>query len=169
MKRGLDVEKIRSQFPILASEMRGHRLTYLDSAASAQKPLAVIDAMSDFYKAHYANIHRGVYQLSADATIRYEEVRKRVARFIGAKDSREVIFVRNATEAINLVVVKEGNFFKVSVALSSNKVGNSRVNRSSRSGVDASCLCINHRGCVNNFINKRRSSFCVPTKGRLST
>jgi cysteine desulfurase/selenocysteine lyase len=98
-----DVDKIRRDFPILQTEMGGHPLTYLDSAASAQKPCAVIDAMSDFYSAHYANIHRGVYRLSADATRLYEVVRERVARFIGAPDPREVIFVRNATEAINLV------------------------------------------------------------------
>jgi len=98
-----DVEKIRAEFPILSTEMRGRALTYLDSAASAQKPRAVIDAMSDFYGAHYANIHRGVYQLSAEATLDYESVRTRVARFIGARDPREIIFVRNATEAINLV------------------------------------------------------------------
>jgi cysteine desulfurase/selenocysteine lyase len=98
-----DVESIRADFPILATRMRGRPLTYLDSAASAQKPRAVIDAMSDFYSAHYANIHRGVYQLSAEATSRYEEVRGRVAHFIGAPDSREVVFVRNTTEAINLV------------------------------------------------------------------
>ena len=100
---GLDLEKIRRDFPILSEEMRGRPLTYLDSGASAQKPRAVIDAMADFYSAHYANIHRGVYQLSADATIQYEAVRKRVASFIGAADEREIIFVRNATEAINLV------------------------------------------------------------------
>ncbi|MFK7896920.1 MAG: cysteine desulfurase [Myxococcota bacterium] len=98
-----DVEAIRKDFPILATEMRGKPLTYVDSAASAQKPQAVIDAMSDFYGKQYANIHRGVYQLSADATTRYEEARVRVAGFIGAPDPREVIFVRNATEAINLV------------------------------------------------------------------
>jgi cysteine desulfurase/selenocysteine lyase len=98
-----DVESVRADFPILATQMRGRPLTYLDSAASAQKPRAVIDAMSDFYASHYANIHRGVYQLSAEATSRYEEVRSRVAHFIGAPDSREVIFVRNTTEAINLV------------------------------------------------------------------
>jgi cysteine desulfurase/selenocysteine lyase len=83
--------------------MRGRDLVYLDSAASAQKPRSVIAAMADFYSAHYANIHRGVYQLSSEATQRYEDVRTRVARFIGAPDPREVIFVRNATEAINLV------------------------------------------------------------------
>ena len=98
-----DVETIRKDFPILATKMRGRDLVYLDSAASAQKPRAVISAMSDFYAAHYANIHRGVYQLSAEATQRYEDVRTRVAGFIGAPDPREVIFVRNATEAINLV------------------------------------------------------------------
>lgn len=98
-----DIERIRADFPILATQMRGRPLTYLDSAASAQKPRAVIEAMSDFYSAHYANIHRGVYQLSAEATRRFEEVRSGVARFIGAEDAREIVFVRNATEAINLV------------------------------------------------------------------
>jgi cysteine desulfurase/selenocysteine lyase len=99
----LDVDSIRRDFPILATEMHGRPLCYLDSAASAQKPRAVIEAMSGFYSSQYANIHRGVYQLSADATARYEHARKRVARFIGAPDAREIIFVRNATEAINLV------------------------------------------------------------------
>jgi cysteine desulfurase/selenocysteine lyase len=98
-----DIDAIRRDFPILETEMRGRPLVYLDSAASAQKPRAVVEAMSDFYTAHYANIHRGVYQLSAEATQSYEAVRTRVARFIGAPDPREVIFVRNATEAINLV------------------------------------------------------------------
>ncbi|HKK51264.1 MAG TPA: cysteine desulfurase [Myxococcota bacterium] len=98
-----DVDRIRADFPILGTRMRGQPLTYLDSAASAQKPRAVIDAMADFYSSHYANIHRGVYHLSAEATRRYEEVRTRVARFIGAPDPRELVFVRNATEAINLV------------------------------------------------------------------
>ena len=105
----LDWSSIRRDFPILATRMRGQPLTYLDSAASAQKPRAVIDAMSDFYSAHYANIHRGVYQLSAEATTRYEEVRTRTARFLGAPDPREIIFVRNATEAINLVARSFGD------------------------------------------------------------
>ncbi len=99
----LDPDSIRRDFPILETEMRGRPLTYLDSAASAQKPRVVIEAISNFYSAHYANIHRGVYQLSAEATLQYEDVRSRVARFIGAPDTREIIFVRNATEAINLV------------------------------------------------------------------
>lgn len=99
----LDAYTIRKDFPIFETKMRGQPLTYLDSAASAQKPRAVIDAISDFYSAHYANIHRGVYQLSEQATLRYDAVRTQTANFIGAPDPREVIFVRNATEAINLV------------------------------------------------------------------
>ena len=98
-----DVHAIRQDFPILDSKSRDKNLTYVDSAASAQKPTPVIDAMSEFYGHQYANIHRGVYKLSADATTRYEEARTRVASFMGAPDPREVVFVRNATEAINLV------------------------------------------------------------------
>lgn len=99
----LDADTIRKDFPIFDVQMRGRPLIYLDSAASAQKPRVVIDAVSNFYATQYANIHRGVYQLSAEATLRYEAVRGRVAEFIGAPDPREVVFVRNATEAINLV------------------------------------------------------------------
>ncbi len=99
----LDADTIRKDFPIFETKMHGRPLTYLDSAASAQKPRVVIDRISDFYASRYANIHRGVYQLSAEATLEYEAVRTRVADFIGAPDAREVIFVRNATEAINLV------------------------------------------------------------------
>jgi cysteine desulfurase/selenocysteine lyase len=98
-----EVDRIRADFPILSTEMRGKPLAYLDSAASAQKPRAVIDAISHFYETGYANIHRGVYQLSAEATLAFDDVRARVARFIGASDPREIVFVRNATEAINLV------------------------------------------------------------------
>ncbi len=98
-----DLERIRADFPILSTSMRGKPLVYLDSAASAQKPRVVIDAIRDFYESGYANIHRGVYQLSADATLRYEGVRETVARFLGAPDPRGVVFVRNVTEAINLV------------------------------------------------------------------
>ena len=98
-----DVAAIRKDFPILEREIRGKPLVYLDSAASAQKPRAVLEAMQNFYQGGYANIHRGVYQLSAEATAAYESGRDRVQGFIGAKDRREIIFVRNATEAINLV------------------------------------------------------------------
>ena len=98
-----DVASVRKDFPILKTKMRERPLVYLDTAASAQKPKVVIDAISDFYANHYANIHRGVYHLSAEATRRYDAVRTRVASFIGARDPREIVFVRNATEAINLV------------------------------------------------------------------
>ncbi len=109
MTAALDVERIRRDFPILATQMRGRPLVYLDSGASAQKPQVVIDAMADFYAQRYANIHRGVYQLSAEATREYEAVRGRVAAFIGAADEREIVFVRNATEAINLVARSWGD------------------------------------------------------------
>jgi len=98
-----DVEAIRREFPILETKVRGKRLAFLDSAASAQKPKAVTRAIEDLYEHAYANIHRGVYQLSAEATRRYEAARERVAGFIGANEARECVFVRNTTEAINLV------------------------------------------------------------------
>jgi cysteine desulfurase/selenocysteine lyase len=99
----LDVERVRADFPMLRQEMRGKPLVYLDSGASAQKPQAVIDAISDFYANHYSSVHRGVYHLSDLATRDYEEVRRKTAAFIGATDPREIVFVRNTTEAINLV------------------------------------------------------------------
>ena len=99
----LDVSALRKDFPILEREIRGRPLVYLDSAASAQKPRVVLDAIGNFYRNGYANIHRGVYQLSAEATELYEGGRDIVQGFIGADDRREIVFVRNATEAINLV------------------------------------------------------------------
>jgi cysteine desulfurase / selenocysteine lyase len=101
--RGLDVKTIRSQFPILNREIHGHPLVYLDSANTSQKPEPVIDAMDDYYRRYNANIHRGVYQIAEEATAAYEEARHKVARFINAPSSKEVIFTRNITEAINLV------------------------------------------------------------------
>lgn len=99
----LDADAIREDFPILAqTNARGQRLAYLDSAASAQKPAQVLDALDDYYRRYNANIHRGVYTLSELATNAYEAAREQVATFINA-DARECIFVRNTTEAINLV------------------------------------------------------------------
>jgi cysteine desulfurase / selenocysteine lyase len=98
-----DAEKLRAEFPILGQRVHGHPLVFLDSAASAQKPRAVIDAMSRFQETSYANIHRGVYELSERATAAYEDARVKVARLLGAADPAEVIFVRGTTEAINLV------------------------------------------------------------------
>jgi cysteine desulfurase/selenocysteine lyase len=103
-----DVERVRKDFPILQRTMRGHPLVYLDTAASAQKPQAVIDAIVDLYSKHYANIHRGLYELSETSTRLFDEAREKVARLLGAGDAREVVFTRNATEAINLVAASFG-------------------------------------------------------------
>ena len=103
MSAPLDLASIRADFPVLEQQVRGKPLVFLDSAASAQKPRLVIEAVSDFYSAHYASVHRGLYQLSAEATRSYEAVREKVQHFIGAADAREIVFVRNATEAVNLV------------------------------------------------------------------
>ena len=98
-----DVSRIREDFPILKRLMHGKPLVYLDNAASTQKPAPVIEAMGHFYAAGYSNIHRGVYLLSEEATEAYESARKKVQEFVGARDSREIVFVRGTTEAINLV------------------------------------------------------------------
>ncbi len=103
-KTPLDINKVRSDFPILAREVRpGIPLVYLDSTASSQKPAQVIEAMSTYYELYNANIHRGIHTLAEEATAAYEAARDRIARFIGAKDSKEVIYTRNTTESINLV------------------------------------------------------------------
>lgn len=107
-KNGFDIENVRASFPILSREMNGKPLVYLDTAASAQKPQSVLDSLQDLYANKYANIHRGVYELSATATALHEKSRKTVARFLNAKDSREIVFTRNATEAINLVAQSWG-------------------------------------------------------------
>ncbi|GAB50035.1 cysteine desulfurase SufS [Atlantibacter hermannii] len=98
-----NVEQIRADFPVLTREVNGQPLAYLDSAASAQKPNAVIDAQSDLYRHGYAAVHRGIHTLSAEATERMENVRGQVARFIGAQSPEEIVFVRGTTEGINLV------------------------------------------------------------------
>lgn len=98
-----DVHRIRQDFPLLARRERGRVLAYLDSAASSQKPACVIESIRRYYSEQHANIHRGVYRLSEEATAAYEAARVSVARFLHAPDARGVIFVRGATEAINLV------------------------------------------------------------------
>jgi cysteine desulfurase/selenocysteine lyase len=100
---GFDVAALKQDFPIFEREVNGRRLVYLDSASSSQKPRAVLDAMDDCYHRYYANIHRGVYSIAEEATAAFEDARRKVARFIGAAQAEEVVFVRNATEAINLV------------------------------------------------------------------
>jgi cysteine desulfurase / selenocysteine lyase len=100
---------LRADFPVFDTPTsQGKRLVFLDAAASAPKPRAVIDAVADAYAHHYANVHRGIYELSEDATVRFEGARRKVAGFIGAPSEREVVFVRNATEAINLVAFSWG-------------------------------------------------------------
>ena len=98
-----DVTRIRQDFPILSREVHGKRLVFLDSAASAQKPRAVIDAERRFYETEYANVHRGVYWLSQRATEAFEAAREKVRGLLNARETREIVFVRGATEAINLV------------------------------------------------------------------
>ena len=104
-----DVMKIREDFPILKRVFNGKPLAYLDNAATAQKPEQVIEAVDRYYRENNANIYRGVYRLSEDATAAYEEARSRIARLINARDPREIIFVRGTTEAINLVAHSWGH------------------------------------------------------------
>ena len=99
----LDVLRLRAEFPVLERQVHGKPLVYLDNAATAQRPLAVIEAMDDFYRRYNANVHRGVHQLSAEASEAFEQSRQAVARLINAPSEREVIFTRGTTEAINLV------------------------------------------------------------------
>ncbi|MFC1797324.1 cysteine desulfurase [Pseudomonadota bacterium] len=98
-----DIEKVRRDFPILARQVHGKPLVYFDTAASAQRPLAVIEATDRFYRRHNANVHRGVHTLSQEATDLYEAARRALAEFINAGSDREVIFTRGTTESINLV------------------------------------------------------------------
>ena len=103
-----DVEAVREDFPILHQQVHGQPLTYLDSAASAQRPAQVIDAVAEYYRRDHANVHRGVHVLSQRATEAFEGAREKVRRFINAASTREVIFTRGTTEAINLVAQSWG-------------------------------------------------------------
>jgi cysteine desulfurase / selenocysteine lyase len=98
-----DVSQIRRDFPILERQVHGKPLVYLDSAATSQKPRAVIDALTRFYTEHNANIHRGIHCLAEEATVQFERTRQHTARFIGARSARTIVFTRNATESVNLV------------------------------------------------------------------
>ncbi len=99
----LDVTRLRQDFPILSRQVHGRPLVYLDNGASAQRPQVVIDAVSDYYERHHSNVHRGVHTLSQEATDLYEAAREKVRRFVNAASTREIVFVRGTTEAINLV------------------------------------------------------------------
>ena len=107
----LNVQKIRQDFPILHRKVHGKPLVYLDNAATTQKPRPVIDAISKYYEEYNANVHRGIHALAEEATAAYEGARSRVAEFIGARNSAEIIFTRGTTEAINLVAYSWGEKF----------------------------------------------------------
>jgi cysteine desulfurase/selenocysteine lyase len=120
-KMAFDAERVRADFPLLSQTVRGKSLVYLDNAATAQKPTAVLDAMDRYYRETNANVHRGVHQLSEQATADYEGARDRIARYINAASRKELVFVRGTTEAINLVAqafvrpkLKEGDEILIS-------------------------------------------------------
>ncbi|MCW5723791.1 MAG: cysteine desulfurase [Maricaulaceae bacterium] len=104
----LDIAAIRAQFPILKRQINGHPLVYLDSAASAQKPDSVIDAVSNVYRQSYANVHRGLHTLANEATTAFEAARETVANFLNVARPEEIVFTRGATEAVNLVAFSLG-------------------------------------------------------------
>ncbi|PLS86070.1 MAG: cysteine desulfurase, partial [Actinobacteria bacterium] len=97
-----DLEKVRSDFPILERKVDEKKLVYLDNAATSQKPRQVLDALNEYYEEHNANPHRGVHRLAEEATAAYEEAREKVARFLGASEAEGLIFTRGTTESINL-------------------------------------------------------------------
>ena len=112
---GYDVDKVREDFPILHREVNGRRMVYLDSAATSQKPRAVLDKLAEHYARHNANVARSVHSLGTEATVAYEGARAKVAGFVGASSADEVVFTKNATEALNLVAyafsnAREGRF-----------------------------------------------------------
>ena len=107
----LDIEKIRTQFPVLNQQVNGHRLVYLDNAATNQKPQRVIDALTKYYEKDNANIHRGIHTLAERATKAYEQTRHAMQQFIRAKHVEEIIFTRGVTESINLVAASYGRAF----------------------------------------------------------
>jgi cysteine desulfurase/selenocysteine lyase len=104
----LDAQKLRADFPILQQEINGKPLAYLDSAVTAQKPRQMLEAMTQFYETSYGNVHRGVYALAERSTEAFEGARDRIAKFVNAPSSRELIFTRNATESLNLVAYAYG-------------------------------------------------------------
>src|SRR6201984_2727420 len=108
---GVDWKAIREDFPILRERAHGHPLIYFDSAATSQKPRAVIDALRHYYEHQNANVHRGLHELSSRATEAYEQARRRVATYLGAASAEEIVFTRGTTESINLVAQAWGGKF----------------------------------------------------------
>ncbi|HWX17287.1 MAG TPA: aminotransferase class V-fold PLP-dependent enzyme, partial [Chthoniobacterales bacterium] len=108
---GVDWKAIREDFPILREQAHGHRLIYFDSAATSQKPRAVLDALRDYYEHDNANVHRGLHELSSRATEAYERSRQQVSDYLGAAGADEIVFTRGTTESINLVAQAWGGKF----------------------------------------------------------
>ena len=108
MSATLDVARVKKDFPLLHQHADGQRLVYLDSASSSQKPQSVLDAMDEVYTTYYANVHRSVYKIATEATEHYEAARGKIARFIGSPSTASVVFTKNVTEAINLVMYSWG-------------------------------------------------------------
>src|SRR5690348_4309854 len=106
--RALDPIALRADFDIFERDFHGKKLAYLDSAATSLKPRAVAQAMDGYLNTYSANVHRGIYEIGEEATAAYEAARTKIAAFIGAKDAHEIVMVRNATEAINLVAYAWG-------------------------------------------------------------
>src|SRR6188768_3082773 len=107
----IDIEKIRQQFPVLHQQVNNRDLIYFDNAATSQKPIQVISALSDYYKGYNANIHRGIHTLAEKATKAYEETRHTARAFINARSEQEIIFTRGVTESLNLVAATYGKAF----------------------------------------------------------
>src|SRR5215203_1921220 len=103
IRKPIDIEKVRTEFPILHQKINGRDLVYFDNAATSQKPNIVIDALINYYKGYNANIHRGIHTLAEKATKAYEDTRKAAKKFINAASEEEIIFTRGVTESINLV------------------------------------------------------------------
>src|SRR5438094_7688015 len=104
----MNVDKVRADFPTLTRTVRGKPLVYLDSAATSQKPKAVIDSVSDFFSRYNANVHRAIYELGEEATREYEGAREKIAAFIGARSPNEIVFTKSTTESLNLVAYGYG-------------------------------------------------------------
>src|SRR5208337_2740906 len=104
----INVSKLREDFPVLKRQVNGKPLIYFDNAATSQKPESVIETTDRYYREYNANIHRGIHKLAEEATLAHEEGREKIAKFIHAKHTEEIIFTRNATEAINLVAYAWG-------------------------------------------------------------
>jgi cysteine desulfurase/selenocysteine lyase len=149
-----DVKAIRQDFPILHQQVNGKPLVYLDSSATSQKPLSVIEAMDTYYREYNANVHRGIYRLSERASEAYETARKKVGRFINARSWREVIFTRNTTESINLVAYTWGqaNLKAVDVILISEMEHHANLvpwqQLAARTGATVKYIPVDERGCL---------------------